>query len=490
LVADGETPTELALMANIENKVFDNSLYSNECPEFVLHKKPCFNYGDFSHLANDYRRRVQRETTRYQKYAYESPSHIYDGHRPHGAPMRPTLRSSGHRPYGGSMRPSYRPAGHRPHGPSMNPKRPTMNGARPYKSFFIQSPLYETRPFLKSSAVKTSYKAAWVPTINRRIKFQAQQKKKMMKKSSSKPCCSKDCKKNTGSLNNKIDELKNELYEANIYRHSYKLGIDQLEGRLAEYKEREVKYIEKIRTLEMNKEFNLGKINKLTNEVETLKEDKDVVDGKLARLRKSSKDLEDIIESQRLTEYKEREEKYIVKIRTLEMYRASNLDSIKILTKELEKVKLEKDGLDSKLAGLLKASKNLDHLIESQRSDQVKEGLGYNNVPPPVADLYISPKKDLSWTGLPEFVDDTVTDYSRPSPTVVSTSAEGQNKDPFTFEDVASPNPPKPFVKFVKPKDSEPESKSKEQETPKKSQVKYVEQYRHSNKRPKGNQRN
>nr|GFC82978.1 hypothetical protein [Tanacetum cinerariifolium] len=114
----------------------------------------------------------------------------------------------------------------------------------------------------------------------------------------------------------------------------------------------------------------------------------------------------------------------------------------------------------------------------------------YNVVPPPVADLYLSSKKDPSWTGLPEFVDDTVTYYSRPSPTVVSTSAEGQNKDFSTFEDVASPNPPKPFVKFVKPKDSQPESKIKEQETPKKSQVKYAEQYRHSNKRPKGNQRN
>nr|GFC67433.1 ubiquitin hydrolase [Tanacetum cinerariifolium] len=192
----------------------------------------------------------------------------------------------------------------------------------------------------------------------------------------------------------------------------------------------------------------------------------------------------------KLTEYKEREDKYIVKIRTLEMYRASNLKSIKILNKELEEVKLEKDGLDGKLAGLLKASKNLDHLIEIQRSDQVKEEVGYNAVPPPAADLYISPKKDLSWTGLPEFVDDTVTDYSRPSPTVVSTSVEGQNKDSSTSEDVASPSPPKPFVKFVKPKDSQPESKSKEQETPKKSQVKYAEQYRHSNKRPKGNQRN
>nr|GFC37037.1 hypothetical protein [Tanacetum cinerariifolium] len=167
------------------------------------------------------------------------------------------------------------------------------------------------------------------------------------------------------------------------------------------------------------------------------------------------------------------------------MYRASNLKSIKVVDKELEVVKLEKDGLDGKLAGLLKASKNLDHLIESQMSDQVKEGVGYNAVPPPAADLYLSPKKDLSWTGLLEFVDGTVTDYSRPSPTITSTSAKGQNKDSSTFEDVTSPNPPKPFVKFVKPKDSQPESKSKEQETPKKLQVKYAEQYRHSNKKPK-----
>nr|GFB30660.1 hypothetical protein [Tanacetum cinerariifolium] len=126
------------------------------------------------------------------------------------------------------------------------------------------------------------------------------------------------------------------------------------------------------------------------------------------------------------------------------------------------------------------------------RKEEGKKAIdkGYNVVPPPAADLYLSPKKDLSWTGLPEFLDDTVTDYSRPSPTVVSTSAEVQNKDSSTSKDVASPNPPKPFVKFVKPKDSQPESKSKEQETPKKLQVKYAKQYRHSNKRPKGNQRN
>nr|GEZ71896.1 hypothetical protein [Tanacetum cinerariifolium] len=99
----------------------------SESPEFVLNKKAYFNCGDFSHLANDCRKRVHWKTTRSQNHAYKSPSHKSGGHRPHGAPMRPPLRSIGHRPHGGSMRPSHRPAGYRPHGPSMNPMRPKMN---------------------------------------------------------------------------------------------------------------------------------------------------------------------------------------------------------------------------------------------------------------------------------------------------------------------------------------------------------------------------
>nr|GFB97674.1 hypothetical protein [Tanacetum cinerariifolium] len=145
-----------------------------------------------------------------------------------------------------------------------------------------------------------------------------------------------------------------------------------------------------------------------------------------------------------------------------------------------------------KLAGLLKALKNLDNLIESQRSDKNKDGVGYSAVPPPVDDPYLSPKKDLSWTGLPEFADDTVTDYSRTSPTVESTSEEGQNKNSSTSEDVGSPITTKPFVKFVKPKDCQFESKPNKKETPKKPPVKYAEQYKKSNKKPnvRGNQKN
>nr|GEX82553.1 retrovirus-related Pol polyprotein from transposon TNT 1-94 [Tanacetum cinerariifolium] len=53
--------------------------------------------------------------------------------------------------------------------------------------------------------------------------------------------CSNDCKKNTDSLISKIKDLKNKLFEANNYIYHYKLAVAQLEGRLTEYKEREVK---------------------------------------------------------------------------------------------------------------------------------------------------------------------------------------------------------------------------------------------------------
>nr|GEZ21465.1 ribonuclease H-like domain-containing protein [Tanacetum cinerariifolium] len=129
---------------------------------------------------------------------------------------------------------------------------------------------------------------------------------------------------------------------------------------------------------------------------------------------------------------------------------------------------------------------------ESKRSDKNKDGLRYSAVPPPPAQIYLSSKKDLSWTGLPECADDTITDYSRPSPTVKSTSGDDQNRNSFVSETVPSPITPKPFIKFVKQKYSQSKSKSGKTESPKKPPVKYVKQYRKPNKKlnVRGNQRN
>nr|GFC86072.1 hypothetical protein [Tanacetum cinerariifolium] len=136
-----------------------------------------------------------------------------------------------------------------------------------------------------------------------------------------------------------------------------------------------------------------------------------------------------------------------------------------------------------KLAGLLKASKDLDNLIESQRLDKNKDGLGYSAIPLPLAQLYLSPKKDLSWTGLPECDDDIVTDYSMTLPTVESTSGDDQNKNSFASENGESTdsNLSKPAVKFVKAAERSTTNKVK---TVKKPSVKYAEMYRRTTKKP------
>nr|GEV26803.1 retrotransposon protein, putative, Ty1-copia subclass [Tanacetum cinerariifolium] len=238
--------------------------------------------------------------------------------------------------------------------------------------------------------------------------------------------CSKEYKKNNDSLNRKITDLTDKLFDAKNMIYHYKLGLAQVESRLVEHKDREIKYCEKIRGLEFRIE--------------------------------------------------------------------SNNECIEILKKELETLNKEKEGVDGKLAGFLTASKNLENLIESQRADKNKDGLGYSVVPPPPAQIYSSPNKDLSWTGLPEFVDDTVTDNSRPSPTMESTSGDDQNRNPSISETKASPSTitPKPFIKFVKASGSPTKSKIDKAEKTKKSPVKYAEQYRKPNKKPnvRGNQRN
>nr|GFB84177.1 hypothetical protein [Tanacetum cinerariifolium] len=124
------------------------------------------------------------------------------------------------------------------------------------------------------------------------------------------------------------------------------------------------------------------------------------------------------------------------------------------------------------------ASKDLDSLLESQRLDKNKEGLGYSVVLPPPAQVYSPPKKDMSLTGLFEFKDDTVTDYSRPSPAIESTSDDSQNRNTSVTETEASLSTisPKPFIKFVKANDSPTKSKTDKVETAKKPPVKYAEQ--------------
>nr|GEW20447.1 reverse transcriptase domain-containing protein [Tanacetum cinerariifolium] len=157
-------------------------------------------------------------------------------------------------------------------------------------------------------------------------------------------------RKNTENLNTKISKLNEELSDCETDLYNYKRGFSQVEARLVEFKENKVKFYERIRVLDRDVEIRDNKIEYLKN--------------------------------------------------------------------ELEQVKKEKESLDNKLTGFGNASKDLDNLLGSQRSDKKKEGLGYSAVPPPLTQIYSPLKKDLSWTGLPEFINDTVTDYRRPTPSI------------------------------------------------------------------------
>nr|GEX05771.1 hypothetical protein [Tanacetum cinerariifolium] len=180
---------------------------------------------------------------------------------------------------------------------------------------------------------------------------------------------SKACKKNTDSLNTKITKLNKKLSDTKTTLYHYKLSLSKVEARLVEFKNQEIKFCEKIRGLEFNVECKNNRIERLTN--------------------------------------------------------------------ELEELKKEKEGLDGKLT------------------------------------VYSPPKRDMSWTGLPEFANDTITDYSRPSPSIESNSNDLQSSNSSVSENGESSSSilSKPVITFVKAADSPTVIKMNKDETVRKSSI-------------------
>nr|GFB81577.1 hypothetical protein [Tanacetum cinerariifolium] len=61
--------------------------------------------------------------------------------------------------------------------------------------------------------------------------------------------CSKSYRKNTENLNTKISKLNKELSDCETDLYHYKRGLSQVEARLVEFKEQEIKFCEKIEDL-------------------------------------------------------------------------------------------------------------------------------------------------------------------------------------------------------------------------------------------------
>nr|GEZ05886.1 hypothetical protein [Tanacetum cinerariifolium] len=153
----------------------------------------------------------------------------------------------------------------------------------------------------------------------------------------------------------------------------------------------------------------------------------------------------------RLVEFKTQEIKFSEKIRGLERDVEIRNNKIEYITNELEEAKKEKESLDNKLT-----------------------------VPPPPAQVYSPPKKDLSWTGLPEFVDDIVTDNSRPTTSIdtsnsVTSDLQSNNSSISELGESSGSIMSKPMIKFVKAADCPKVTKTNNIENARKSTVRYAE---------------
>ncbi|GJZ60635.1 hypothetical protein Tco_0616451 [Tanacetum coccineum] len=124
-------------------------------------------------------------------------------------------------------------------------------------------------------------------------------------------------------------------------------------------------------------------------------------------------------------------------------------NKIESLKNELEELKKEKESIDHKLAGF-----------------------------------------DLSWTSLPEFVDDTVNDYTRPTPSVdvsndVRSDLDGNNTSIFEQGETSCSNMSRPMIKFMKESDCPNAIKVNNTEKVRKPTVKYAEMYMNTSKSPR-----
>ncbi|GJW17219.1 reverse transcriptase domain-containing protein [Tanacetum coccineum] len=99
--------------------------------------------------------------------------------------------------------------------------------------------------------------------------------------------------------NNKVYKLNEVLSNCETDLYNYKRGLSQVEARLVEFKNNEIKFCERIRVLERDVELKDNKIENLRNELEELKKEKDSIDFKIKKFENSAKDLDCLLGTQR-----------------------------------------------------------------------------------------------------------------------------------------------------------------------------------------------
>ncbi|GJR31915.1 hypothetical protein Tco_1108147 [Tanacetum coccineum] len=80
------------------------------------------------------------------------------------------------------------------------------------------------------------------------------------------------------------------------------------------------------------------------------------------------------------------------------------------LKRKLELATKEKDEVQLTVQKFENSSKSLSKILDSQKMDKCKIGIGYNAIPPPYTRNFMPPKHDLVYPSLDDFVDESVSE--------------------------------------------------------------------------------
>nr|GEU63996.1 uncharacterized mitochondrial protein AtMg00810-like [Tanacetum cinerariifolium] len=285
-------------------------------------------------------------------------------------------------------------------------------------------------------------------------------------------------RKNTENLNTKISKLNEELSDCETDLHQYKRGLLEVEARLVEFKEHEINNYEKNKGLERDVEVRNNKIEYLMNELEQVRKEKKGLDNKLTCFESASEELDNLLGSQISDKNKEGLGYNAV---PPSHKPTPSIDASKCNTCDLQSRNFSVFEHGESSGSII--SKPMIKFVNASDCPRVIKTNNTKNARKSTvkyAKMYMNTLESPKVRGLPEFVDDTVTDYSRPTPSIDAlkcNTSDLQSINFFVFEHGESLGSimSKPMIKFVKAANCPRVIKTINTENARKSTVKYAE---------------
>ncbi|GJV41122.1 hypothetical protein Tco_1419562, partial [Tanacetum coccineum] len=250
--------------------------------------------------------------------------------------------------------------------------------------------------------------------------------------------CSSFCLENFKILKEQNEQLLKDLRTSKINAITYKTCLESIEARLLVYKKNESVYEEDIKLLKREIYLKEVAITELRRKLELAQKQKDEMLGiKYSRLNSVSNTV-----SSASTHVSTGKRVSIIAVYTARLLlifstarglctasfvRHGTTDAfgsrIELWAKRSMKPTIRfPHEIQLTLEKLENSSKSLSKLIDCQIVDMCKTGIGYNVVPPPYTRNFMSPKPDLSFSSLEEFVNEPIVSEPIVKKPVVETS--------------------------------------------------------------------